>query len=89
MPPPDDADAEPQLDSLDQVRHDLKTPLTTISGHAQLVSRAIRRSPSLSDAERAKMLEGLAMIEAAVGAMVTIIDAMSRNSADGSPDSTG
>jgi signal transduction histidine kinase len=89
MPAADDSPHGVVYDPLDQVRHDLKTPLTTISGHAQLLGRAVRRSPSLSNEERAKMLEGLAMIEAAVGAMVTIIDAMSRNSADGSPDSTG
>ena len=62
----------------DQLRHDLKTPLTTISGHAQLLTRAIRRSPSLAENERARMLESLATIEAAVREMVPMIDAMGR-----------
>src|SRR5215218_1660935 len=74
----DDRAAASPPDPLDQLRRDLKTPLTTISGHAQLVGRAIRRSPSLSDEERAAMLEGLATIEAAVRVMVRSIDAMGR-----------
>ena len=40
----------------DQLRHDLKSPLTTIHGHAQLLARAIRRSPSLPEDEQARML---------------------------------
>ena len=89
MPAPDDPDVEPPPDLLDQVRHDLKTPLTTISGRAYLVGRAIRRSPSLTDEEQARMLEGLATIEATVRAMVMVIDAMGREGTDGSPDCAG
>ena len=33
-------------DPLDQLRYDLKTPLTTIHGRAQLLARAMRRAPS-------------------------------------------
>jgi signal transduction histidine kinase len=73
----------------DQLRHDLKTPLTTISGHAQLLTRAIRRSPSLAENERARLLESLATIEAAVRVMVPMIEAMGRESADNAPDSAG
>jgi signal transduction histidine kinase len=89
MLPTDDPAAKHPPDPLDQLRHDQKTPLTTISGHAQLVGRAIRRSPSLSDAERAAMMEGLATIEAAVRVMVRSIDAMGREGTDGAPDSGG
>ncbi len=62
---------------LDQLRHDLNTPLTTIHGHAQLLGRAIRRSSSLTDDERARMLAAVVAIEAAVRAMVPLIDSMS------------
>ncbi len=89
MPCPNDADDVPRPDALDQLRHDLKTPLTTIRARAQLLGRAIRRSPSLTDDEQARMLESLANIEQAVQAMVSAIDTMGRDGADGSPDSTG
>jgi signal transduction histidine kinase len=89
MPCPDDADDVPPPDALDQLRHDLKTPLTTIHARAQLLGRAIRRSPSLTDDEQARMLESLATIEQAVQAMVSVIDAMGRGGADGSPDAPG
>jgi signal transduction histidine kinase len=62
----------------DQLRHDLKSSLTTIHGHAQLLGRAIRRSPSLADNERGQMLEGVTTIEGAVREMVALIDAMGR-----------
>ena len=55
-------------DAVDQLKHDLKSPLTTISGHAQLLGRAIRRAPSLTDEERGKMLEGVAAIATAIQA---------------------
>lgn len=86
MLPIHDPAAAPPLDPYDQLRHDLKTPLTTISGHAQLLGRVIRRSPSLRDDERARMLERLATIEAAVRTMVRVIEAMERERKDGSPD---
>ena len=88
MPSVDDADLELPPDSLNQLRHDLKTPLTTISGRAQLLARAVRRSPSLSDAERARMLEGLAEIEVAVREMVSRIDEMGQASRDEPVNST-
>ena len=87
MPCADDADDVPPPDTFDQLRHDLKTPLTTIHARSQLLGRAIRRSPSLSDDERAWMLQTLATIDEAVRTMVTVIDAMGRDGADGPPDS--
>ena len=72
-PPPDAFD-----DPTEQLRHDLKSPLTTIYGRAQLLARSVRRSSSLSDVERVWMLDGLAVIETAVLALVTRIDAMGR-----------
>ena len=65
-----------QCDPLKAVRHALKTPLTTIYGRAQLLARVVRRSPSLTEAERASMLDGLATIDAAVHELVRQIDAI-------------
>ena len=89
MPCVDNADDVPPPDALDQLRHDLKTPLTTIRARGQLLGRAIRRSPSLTDDEQARMLRSLATIEQAVRAMVSVIDVMGDDGADGSPDSPG
>src|SRR4051812_24955543 len=61
----------------DQLPHDLKTPLTTIHGRAQLLARAIRRSPSLAEQERVKMLENVAEIEATVRVMAGVIETIS------------
>jgi signal transduction histidine kinase len=65
-------------DAADQLRHDLKTPLTTIHARAQLLERAIRRSPTLADEERVQMLAEIAMIETAVHQMIPVIDAVGR-----------
>jgi signal transduction histidine kinase len=89
MPCADNADDVPPPDALDHLRHELKTPLTTIRARAQLLGRAIRRSPSLADDEQARMLESLDTIEQAVQTMVRAIDAMGRDGANGSPDSAG
>jgi signal transduction histidine kinase len=70
----DETDAGRPLDHLDQLRHDLRSPLTTIRGRAYLLGRAVRRAPSLTDEERTGMLTGVAAIEAAVAAMVAVID---------------
>ena len=65
-----------RLDPLDRLRHDLKSPLTTIRGRAYLLARAVRRAPSLTEEERTRMLAGVAAIETAVTAMVVVIDGM-------------
>jgi signal transduction histidine kinase len=82
----DDASDGINSGPLDQLRHDLKTPLTTIHGYAQLLGRAIRRSPSLTDDERARMLASVLAIEAAVRAMVPLIDSMGDAGAEGRSD---
>ena len=71
---------------LDQLCHDLKTPLTTIHSRAQLLERAIRRSPSLPEDERARMLAAVVTIEAAVRAMVPLIDSIGKAGHDGRSD---
>jgi signal transduction histidine kinase len=70
----DDTHAERPFDPLEQLRHDLRSPLTTIRGRAYLLARAVRRAPSLTDDERTRMLAGVAAIETAVAAMVVVID---------------
>src|SRR5215207_6357216 len=70
----DETHAGRPLDPLDQLRHDLRSPLTTIRGRAYLLARAVRRAPALTDDERARMLAGVAAIEGAVAEMVTVID---------------
>ena len=74
MSAPDDASGGIVYTAADQLRHDLKTPLTTIYAHAFLLARSVRRSPSLADEERAGMLAGVAAIEKALQAMVITID---------------
>ena len=76
MSPGDDTPPYQSHDSLEQLQHDLKTPLTTIHGRAQLLIRAVRRSPTLADEERTRMLEGLASIETAVLTLTAMIDAL-------------
>lgn len=71
---------------LDQLRHDLKSPLTTIHGRAQLLERAIRRSPALPEDERARMLTAVIAIETAVRAMVPLIDSVNDAGAEGRGD---
>jgi K+-sensing histidine kinase KdpD len=78
----DEAHRRSPLSRLNQLRHNLKTPLTTILGRAHLLARTVQRSPSLTEEERARMLEGLAAIETAVAAMVVIIDDIDGNQAN-------
>jgi signal transduction histidine kinase len=58
-------------------RHDLNTALTIVSARAQLLGRAVHRSPTLSDGERAVLLAGLAEIESAVRNAAAVIERMS------------
>jgi signal transduction histidine kinase len=61
-------------DAVEQLRHDLRSPLTTIRGRAYLLARAVRRAPSLSEDERTRMLDGVAAIDTAVVTMAAVID---------------
>ena len=70
----DESHAERPHDPLDRLRHDLRSPLTTIRGRAYLLARAVRRAPSLTEEERARMLAGVAAIETAVATMVAVIE---------------
>jgi hypothetical protein len=72
---PEDETFDGQLhDPTQRLRHALKSPLTTIRGRAYLLARAVRRTPSLTEEERTRMLDGLAVIDTAVAAMVVVID---------------
>jgi signal transduction histidine kinase len=72
----DESSDEVVYDAADQLRHDLLTPMTTISARAQLLARDIQRSPLLGEEERTRLLEGVAAIEAAVRAMVAVVDSI-------------
>ena len=74
MPTEDETDAAYPLDRLDRLRHDLRSPLTTIRGRAYLLARAVNRAPSLTDDERTRMLAGVTAIETAVTTMVAVIE---------------
>jgi signal transduction histidine kinase len=82
----DDAPGGPPHGPPDQLRHDLKSPLTTIYARAQLLARSIRRAPSLTDEERTRMLGGITAIEDAVREMVTVIEGMSNMGDEGRND---
>jgi K+-sensing histidine kinase KdpD len=77
MPAADDAPDRLPYGPLDHLRHDLKSPLTTIYARAQLLARSIRGSPSLSEDERTRMLAGITAIEGAVREMVTVVEGLS------------
>jgi signal transduction histidine kinase len=81
----DETDDGHRHEAIDQLRHDLRTPLTTIRGRAYLLARAVRRAPSLTEDERTRMLEGVAVIEAAVAAMAAVIDGIDGD-AEAEPD---
>jgi hypothetical protein len=72
----DETQAGHPLDPLDLLRHNLRSPLTTIRARAYLLARAVRRAPSLTEEERTRMLAGVAAIEAAVAAMVIVIEGL-------------
>ncbi len=76
MPAADDAPDGFVYDAADQLRHDLLSPLTTISARAYLLARDIRRSPSLHEEERTRMLMGVSVIETAVQTLCAVVDAM-------------
>lgn len=82
MAPADHPSPDLPADALARMHHELKTPVTIIAGRAQLVARAIRRSPSLSNDERAGMLASLAAIDAAVVALVAAIEAIGQEDTD-------
>jgi hypothetical protein len=74
MAPDDHPHDGRESDPLGHLQHTLKSPLTTLSGRAQLVARAIRRSPTLTEGERENLLLSVAAIEVAVQQLVTVID---------------
>jgi signal transduction histidine kinase len=76
MPAADKAPDGFVYDAADQLRHDLLSPLTTISARTQLLARDIRRVSSLHEEERTRMLASLTAIETAVQTLCAVIDAM-------------
>ncbi len=60
-------------DFLTSVSHDLKTPLTAIKGHAQLLRRRVSR---LDTPEAQRIVEGLAVIDSTTAKMTAMINEM-------------
>jgi signal transduction histidine kinase len=77
MPAMDESPDGCVADAVDHLRHELITPLTTISGRTQLLARLIWRSPTLVYEERVAMLEGITAIETGVETLRTVIDTIS------------
>ncbi|MFN8677627.1 MAG: hypothetical protein U0Z70_14725 [Thermomicrobiales bacterium] len=63
------------LETFEQFCHDLGNPLMVISGHAQLLHRAVERLPDLPEAERVALLAGLLAVAQDVRAMAVRMDA--------------
>ncbi len=59
---------------LSSVSHDLKTPLTSIKGNAQMLQMRIKRGALSSPEDIARLQQGLETIEASVKKMRTMID---------------
>ena len=82
----DETQAAHSVDPLDRLRHDLRSPLTIIRGRAYLLARTVRRTPSLTEDERTRMLAGVAAIEEAVVAIVAVIDGLEDDRATAKSD---
>jgi hypothetical protein len=80
MPHADDGPQPSDLSRDQLLRHELKSPLTTILGRTQLAIRAIERASSLDAEARVRLLLHLAVIETAVRALVVVIDGIGRDS---------
>lgn len=76
MPPADEALDGRHDEPLDQLRHDLLTPVTVISARVGMMERTVRRSASMTDAERGRLLVDAAAIQAAVLAVCAAVDGM-------------
>ncbi len=81
-----DDDPDRDDDAATRLRHDLKTPLTTILARSQLIARWTTRSPTLADAERSRTLASLAAIDAAVAQMLAVIDTIGPGEPGGSEE---
>lgn len=64
-------------DALASATHDLRTPLTALKGHAQLLQRVARPS---GDADGERLRAGLAAIDAAATAVAARIDRLAEES---------
>ncbi len=53
--------------------HQVRTPLTVIRGQAQLLARIVQRS-ELSEAERVRLLRGLARIDTSVSELLASLE---------------
>ena len=82
MSPAATASPDPSAAARSQRQHDLLSPLTIISGRAQLLARLVRRSSSLTERERDALLEGLTIILEAVQVQAARIDSFGHEDRD-------
>ena len=65
--------SEAPLGSAVQIRHDLLTPLTVVTGHAQLLRRDARVLPGLDCSDRARLTARAATIESAAKEIAAVV----------------
>ena len=66
----------------DRLRHDLLTPVSVISARVGMIQRAVRRSDSMTDAERDRLLAAASAIQAAVLAVCAVVDGLDDDHGD-------
>lgn len=59
-----------------QLRHDLLTPVTVISARVGMMERTVRRSDSMTDDERDRLLADARSIQAAILAVCAVVDGL-------------
>lgn len=67
-----------QCPDVQQLRHELNTPLTVVHARAQLLQRWLDRHPALPEQDRQYLAESLTRIVQASGRMGTVIEEWSR-----------
>jgi hypothetical protein len=70
MSPPDDTD----LETFEQLCHEVSNPLMVVSGHAHLLERYVLRLTNISDVERNLLLLELGSIKGSIQAAVLLMD---------------
>jgi hypothetical protein len=70
MSPPEDT----ELESFEQICHEVSNPLMVVSGHAHLLERYVLRLTNISEAERHQLLVELGSIKGNVQAAVLLMD---------------
>jgi hypothetical protein len=73
---PEDPSSDPSAADRDRLRYELSTPLTVITGRAQLLQRQLLRANGLVNLERDQMLGNLAALLTEVHLLSTRIESV-------------